>query len=84
MELIYKRPEIKEKEEVRFGKKYNEVFIATCNEADDRLVFIQEGKMVMALNLIDKFVIQSHHDLSLYSNYKRVSKLELAVILEAE
>ena len=65
------------------GKEYNEIFLATCDSEDDRLLFVQNSELVMSINLKGDFVIQAHHDFTVYRNLKRISKLELKAILEA-
>lgn len=65
------------------GKDWNEIWLATCNRKDDRLLFIQDGKLVMAFNVTGDFIIQDNRNLDLYKNLKKVSKLEVKAILEA-
>ena len=65
------------------GKDRNEIWLATCNKKDDRLLFILCGKLVMAFNTTGNFIIQNNHNLDLYRNLKKVSKLEIKAILEA-
>lgn len=80
MEIEYKEKESKSKSVV-FGQRTFEAFIATCDHKDDRLIFVKDGKMIAGINLKNNFVIQDHHDLYIYTDYKRISKLEVAVVL---
>lgn len=80
MEIEYEDNQRKGKQVL--GKEWNEVFLATCNKRDDRLLFVQDGKLVMGINIIGEFIIQNNSDLSLYKNLKKLSKLEVKVILE--
>jgi len=81
MEIKYEDNQTKRRG-VKPGGEYNEVFLATCNTKDDRLLFVQDGKLIMGINIKGDFVVQANNDLSLYKNLKKLSRLELKAILE--
>ena len=60
----------------------DEVYLARSCKDDDRLLFVRDGKLIMAMNT-NTWRLQVGGSLDLYGNLKRVSRLELKAILEA-
>jgi len=81
MKIEFKNKEDEKKEPI-LGEENDEVYLATCDLPDDRLLFVKRGKLIMGINLTSNFVIQDHHDVRLYTDLKKVSKLKLKAILE--
>ena len=65
------------------GDENYEVFLATCNNKDDRLLFVKYGELIMGINIKGNFVIQTDINFSVYKNLKKISLLEVKAILEA-
>ena len=79
LEFTEDKEEKEEKPIVFYG---DEVYLARSCRDNDRLLFVRDGKLVMAMNT-NTWRLQVGGSLDLYGNLKRVSKLELRAILEA-
>ena len=60
----------------------DEVYLARSCRDNDRLLFVRDGKLVMAMNT-NTWRLQVGGSLDLYTKLRQVSKLELRAILEA-
>lgn len=80
MELEFTQEEEENNKPITFYG--DEVYLARSCQNNDRLLFVRDGKLVMAMNT-NTWRLQVGSSLDLYNNLKRVSRLELKAIFEA-